>query len=158
MGTTLNARAVAEAALEVARAGGHDIALVAAGEYGQYAEEDVCGARTIARHLAALGATVPAELPALASRGIARPTEEEAYALTIVEAKRSLVEAVRAANYKTPDIDELTSLAAVEVTPAYIQDLAGRGYKPKDLDDLVQFAAVDGHIRSSCELPADKRP
>ena len=62
MGTTLNARAVAAAALDVARALGRDIALVAAGEYGQYAEEDVCGARTIAKHLAALGATVPAEL------------------------------------------------------------------------------------------------
>ena len=23
---------------------------------------------------------------------------------------------------------------------------------------LVQFAAVDGHMRSSCGLPADKRP
>ncbi len=25
-------------------------------------------------------------------------------------------------------------------------------------EDLVQFAAIDGHMRSSCGLPADKRP
>ena len=62
MGTTLNARRVAVAALESARLMQRDIALVAAGEYGQYAEEDVCAARVIAAHLAALGASVPAEL------------------------------------------------------------------------------------------------
>jgi hypothetical protein len=84
----------------------------------------------------------PAFAQYLASRGIPRLSREEAYGLTIVGAQRSLVEAIRAANYQTPDIDELTALAALDVTPAYIKDLAGRGYRPKDLDDLVQFSAL----------------
>lgn len=61
MGTTLNARAVARAAYELARERGRDIVIVAAGEYGEYAEEDACGARCIAAHLHALGASCPAD-------------------------------------------------------------------------------------------------
>ncbi len=61
MGTALNARAVAEAAFELAAEMQRDIAIVAAGEYGEHAEEDACAARCIARALHALGAECPAE-------------------------------------------------------------------------------------------------
>ncbi len=57
MGTTLNAQAVAQAAYQVAAQRERDIVLVAAGEYGEHAEEDMCAARQIARRLIALGAT-----------------------------------------------------------------------------------------------------
>ncbi len=59
MGTTLNAKAVAEAAWTLAMEQGRDIVLVAAGEYGEYAEEDYCAARCIAAHLQAFGAACP---------------------------------------------------------------------------------------------------
>lgn len=62
MGTTLNARAVAEAAYDLALSLGQDIALVAAGEYGDHAEEDCCAARCIAAHLHDLGAACPPDL------------------------------------------------------------------------------------------------
>ncbi|MGH2542676.1 MAG: 2-phosphosulfolactate phosphatase [Ardenticatenaceae bacterium] len=61
MGTTLNAHAVASAAFTLASRVGEGIALVAAGEYGEHAEEDACAARHIARHLHTLGATCPDE-------------------------------------------------------------------------------------------------
>lgn len=59
MATTLNARAVAEAAFKLAQELEEDIVLVGAGEYGQYAEEDAYSARYIASHLHQLGATCP---------------------------------------------------------------------------------------------------
>lgn len=58
MGTTVNAKAVAKAAFQVATNLNKEIILVGAGEYGQYAEEDACAARVIASHLHNLGATV----------------------------------------------------------------------------------------------------
>lgn len=61
MGTTVNARAVAHAAYQQAVIQGNDIVIIAAGEYDHYAEEDMVGARCIAAHLAALGASVPAD-------------------------------------------------------------------------------------------------
>ncbi len=59
MGTTINARAVARAAHERAKATGKDVVIIAAGEYDQHAEEDACGARCIAAHLYALGTSCP---------------------------------------------------------------------------------------------------
>lgn len=59
MGTTLNARAVAHSAYELAKREGRPIALVAAGEDEAHAEEDFAGAYTIAEHLKHLGVEVP---------------------------------------------------------------------------------------------------
>lgn len=85
----------------------------------------------------------PAFAQYLASRGIKRPTREQAYHLTMVSAGRALVEAIRVARYPMPDLHQLTALAAVKVTPAYINGLADRGYKPALLDDMVTFRALD---------------
>ncbi|MDQ4077014.1 MAG: 2-phosphosulfolactate phosphatase [Chloroflexota bacterium] len=57
MGTTLNAKAVAQAAFQLSIELEREIVLVAAGEYGEHAEEDACAARYIAGHLHTLGAT-----------------------------------------------------------------------------------------------------
>lgn len=62
MGTTINARAVAHAAHELAETFERDIVLVAAGEYGGHAEEDYCAARCIAAHLARLGVSCGDEM------------------------------------------------------------------------------------------------
>lgn len=56
MGTTLNARAVAQAAWDLAQQQQREIVLVAAGEYGEHAEEDMCAARLIGAQLQQLGA------------------------------------------------------------------------------------------------------
>jgi hypothetical protein len=78
----------------------------------------------------------------LAAHGIARPTRDEAYALTMTQANRALIEALAAANYPRPDLDELTALSALEVNRDYIAELASRGFKPKNLDELTSFAAL----------------
>ena len=79
----------------------------------------------------------------LVSHGIGRPTEEEAYGLTIVGATRDLVEALAAANYPRPTVEKLTELAAVGVDRQFIDQLSRRGYRPKDLGELVEFGALD---------------
>ena len=78
----------------------------------------------------------------LAAAGVARPSAEDSYAMTIVGVTRTLVVALKNANYGPPDADQLTAMAAVGVTPAYIADLSQRGFKPGSLDDLVAFRAV----------------
>ena len=79
----------------------------------------------------------------LAANGIARPTEDQAYALIAVDVRRELVTALKAANYPTPSIHKLIELSAVGVTPAYIRDLAAQGFRPSSLGSLVEFGALD---------------
>jgi hypothetical protein len=78
----------------------------------------------------------------LARRGIGRPSEREAFALTMVGASRRLVEGMAAARYPAPSIDDLTALAAIGVTPAYIAELAAGGYQPAKTSDLIAFKAL----------------
>jgi hypothetical protein len=79
----------------------------------------------------------------LASRGIGRPTDEEAFGLMAVDARREVIDAVSAARYPTPSIDDLMALSALRVTGAYISKMARAGYRPKDIDSLVEFKALD---------------
>lgn len=79
----------------------------------------------------------------LASQGMARPSVEQAYHLTLVEARRDLVQALRAAGYSMPSIDDYLAMSAVGVTPAYIADLARAGYRPAEADELIQFRALN---------------
>ncbi|GAA4026217.1 hypothetical protein GCM10022281_00990 [Sphingomonas rosea] len=85
----------------------------------------------------------PAFANLLAARGIERPDEREAFALTMTGATRALVKALAAARYPTPTLDDLMGMAAVGVSPAYIGDLAAHGYRPKDLSHLIAFKALD---------------
>ncbi len=83
-GTTLNAGAVARAALEMARREGRDIVLVAAGEDEAHAEEDFAGARCIAGHLERLQNTPVACEPCpadLASLFAETPSAQELFEL-----------------------------------------------------------------------------
>ena len=100
----------------------------------------------------------------LAARGIGRPSERQAFGLTMVGASRALVDGIAAARYPAPSIDDLTALAALHVTPAYIAELAARGYRPAKTSDLIAFKAlgvtpayVDGLRRAGLgQLRADE--
>ncbi len=85
----------------------------------------------------------PAFTQALVSRGIARPTDDQAFGLMAVNARRELVEAVAAARYPTPTIDDLMALSALGVTSRYIADLARAGYRPQAIHSLIEFKALN---------------
>jgi hypothetical protein len=85
----------------------------------------------------------PAFSQLLESRGIGRPSPEQAFGLIAVDARRSLVDAIAAAHYPTPSIDNLMALSALDVTGDYIGEMARAGYRPRTLDGLVQFKALD---------------
>jgi len=78
----------------------------------------------------------------LDSRGIGQPTNDEAFSLMAVNARRKLIDAIAQAKYPTPRIDDLVSLAALDVTADYIRGLATAGYRPEKIDTLVEFKAL----------------
>jgi hypothetical protein len=78
----------------------------------------------------------------LESRGIGRPTEDEAWGLLALDVHRSVIDAVAAARYPTPTIDQLIEMTAVGVNGNYIAGLARAGYRPQSLNSLVEFRAV----------------
>lgn len=106
----------------------------------------------------------PGFMQLLQSRGIGRPTHEEAFGLMAVNARRELIDAVAAAHYPTPSIDDLMALSALDVSAAYITEMARAGYRPKDIDTLVQFKALNitpawigGFVRIGyANVPADE--
>jgi len=78
----------------------------------------------------------------LASRGIGRPTRDQAFGLMAIDARREVIEAVAAARYPTPTIDDLMALTALGITGRYISDLARAGYRPRTIDTLIEFKAL----------------
>ncbi len=79
----------------------------------------------------------------LASRGIGRPTRDQAFGLMAINARGELIEAVAAARYPTPTVDDLMALTALGVDGSYIRGLAQVGYRPASIDTLVQFKALN---------------
>ena len=79
----------------------------------------------------------------LASRGIGRPTREQAFGMMALDVRRALIDAVAAARYPAPRVDDLISMTAVGVTGDYIGDLARAGYRPNSIDSLVEFKALE---------------
>jgi hypothetical protein len=100
----------------------------------------------------------------LESRGIRRPTRDEAFALTAVDARRGLIDAIAAARYPMPSVDDLIALSALDVSGAYISEMARAGYRPKTIEALIQFKALDitpqwisGFVRIGyANLPAEE--
>ena len=78
----------------------------------------------------------------LASRGIGKPTREQAFGLMAVNARREVIDAVAAAHYPTPSIDDLMGLAALGVNGGYISELAQAGYRPNAIHTLIEFKAL----------------
>jgi hypothetical protein len=85
----------------------------------------------------------PAFTRLLESRGIARPSPDQAFGLVAVNVREELIDAIAAAHYPTPSIDNLMSLSALGVNGAYVGEMARAGYRPNSLDGLVQFKALD---------------
>ncbi len=81
-------------------------------------------------------------LQLLSSRGIARPSREQMFTLTAVNARRDMIEAVGAARYPTPSIDDLVALAALGVDGRYISDMSRAGYRPQSIHSLIEFKAL----------------
>ena len=77
----------------------------------------------------------------LASRGIGKPTRNQAFGLMAVNARRDVIDAVAAAHYPTPTIDDLMALSALGVNGRYITDLAAAGYRPNAVHTLIEFKA-----------------
>ena len=79
---------------------------------------------------------------ALVSRGIRRPTREQAFGLMALNVRRELLDALAAARYPTPTIDDLMALTALGVNGRYITDLSRVGYRPRTVHSLVEFKAL----------------
>jgi len=82
-------------------------------------------------------------LQLLASRGIGRPTRDEAFALMAVNARRDLIDAVSQARYPTPTISDLTALSALNVDGRYIREMSQAGYRPRSIQSLIEFKALN---------------
>jgi hypothetical protein len=106
----------------------------------------------------------PAFTQLLVSRGIGRPTRQQAFGLMAINARREVIDAVAAARYPTPTIDELMALTALGVTGNYIGGLARVGYRPRTINGLVEFKAlgitpewIGGFVRAGYgNLPAEE--
>jgi hypothetical protein len=85
----------------------------------------------------------PSFTQALVNHGIARPSDEQAFTLMAVNARRELVDAIAEARYPTPSIDNLVALSALGVSRGYIAEMARAGYRPRTLDSLTEFKALD---------------
>jgi hypothetical protein len=79
----------------------------------------------------------------LADRGIGRPTREQAFALTAINAHRAMIDAIAAAHYPTPTIDDVVAMAALNVSGAYITEMARAGYRPRSVQSLIEFKALN---------------
>jgi hypothetical protein len=79
----------------------------------------------------------------LESRGIGRPTDEQAFGLMAVNVRRELIDAIAAARYPTPSINDLTALSALGVNSDYVDGMARVGYRPSAINTLIQFKALN---------------
>jgi len=84
----------------------------------------------------------PAFTQLLVSRGIGRPTREQAFGLMAVNARRDVIDAVASAGYPRLTISNLTALAALGVNGRYIADMAHAGYRPRTIQSLIEFKAL----------------
>lgn len=100
----------------------------------------------------------------LESRGIGRPTQDQAFGLMALNVRRELIDAVAAARYPTPTVGDVTQLTAVGVNGGYISGLAHAGYRPRTVHSLVEFKAlgitpewIGGFVRVGyANLPPDE--
>ena len=84
----------------------------------------------------------PAFTRLLMSRGIGRPTSEQAFGLMAVNSRRALIDALAAARYPTPSINDLMALSALGADGSYIMEMARAGYRPNSIHSLIEFKAL----------------
>jgi hypothetical protein len=77
----------------------------------------------------------------LASRGIGRPTRDQAFALAMSGVGRAHVEALSANHYPAPTVDDLVAMGIHSVDASFIRAMAAAGPQFRDLGatDLVAF-------------------
>jgi hypothetical protein len=100
----------------------------------------------------------------LESRGISRPTRDEAFGLVALNVRRDLIDALAAARYPVPSVGDLLGLTALGVDRSYVAGLAAAGYRPAKLSSLMQLRALNitpqwigGFARAGYgNLPADE--
>lgn len=78
----------------------------------------------------------------LVAHGMARPTRDEAYTMTMVGARRSLLESLVAGHYAMPAIDDYIAMTALGVQPDTLRELAEIGYSRLKADEIIQMAAL----------------
>ena len=75
----------------------------------------------------------------LAEAGIGRPTERQAYNLTLAKVGQELIDELGRHGYERPDIDGLVSMGIHGVTASYVRDIASAGYRLGKAEGLVKF-------------------
>ena len=103
----------------------------------------------------------PAFASFLVASGIRRPTEAEWLDLTMVGARRSLIEALRQGRYAMPSPNTLVGMTALGVSPDYVRAMAAAGYRPRRTKDFLPMKALDispAYIRSLRTVGYDRVP
>jgi hypothetical protein len=75
--------------------------------------------------------------------GMPRPTDEQALDLTLTDARRDLLDALRSARYPIPSVEDFIAMSAVGVTPAYVRGLTAAGYRPDNSRRLIEYKALN---------------
>ncbi|GAA4004251.1 hypothetical protein [Sphingomonas humi] len=97
----------------------------------------------------------------LVASGMRRPSEEEWLTLTMVGARRDLVEALKQGRFEMPSPKTLAGMTALDVTPAYIRDLAAYGYRLRKPEDLLPLKAMNvspAYLQSLKSVGYDRVP
>ena len=84
----------------------------------------------------------PAFTQLLVSRGIGRPTREQAFGADGGERPPRHHRCGRQRRLPAPSIDNLMALAALGVNGRYIADMAHAGYRPRTIQSLIEFKAL----------------
>jgi hypothetical protein len=103
----------------------------------------------------------PAFASFLVASGVRRLTEGEWIDLTMVGARRSLIEALRQGRYAMPNPDALVGMTVLGVSPEYIRDMAKAGYRPRKTEDFIPLKALDvspAYLRSLKSVGYERVP
>jgi hypothetical protein len=75
----------------------------------------------------------------LAAAGIGRPTDRQAFNLTLADVRYELVDELGRYGYDKPDVGDLVAMGIHGATAGYVRDIAAAGYRLGKADGLVKF-------------------
>jgi hypothetical protein len=75
----------------------------------------------------------------LAGAGIGRPTERQAYSLTLANVRSDLIDELGRHGYDKPDMDDMVAMGVHGVTANYVREIAAAGYRLGKPNALVKF-------------------
>ena len=84
----------------------------------------------------------------LASGGIGRPSDRQAFNLTLANVRYELVDELGRHGYDKPDVDDLVAMGIHGATADYVREIAGAGYRLGKSEGLVKFRifGIDGRF------------